>query len=393
MVLHYDPIRGKISYVAASTNGLGPAQAGLRTALLGESGTRRSRELLIRRRAQREKAVTVAQDPPGHFLRLRKVKPRTRQLYEQSCAGFTSWARRQGLSLKADRLDLTLAKYVEDLYKQGHGIFRARMAVYGVAFVHALPTRDPTTLYLAKQQSTGWDAHAPSTSRDPMPEESMYLICDELLRVENVTRVSAAAALAVQYDGFCRPSETLSVSPGAVTRCSHASKKVALTLFPQDSEGLGPRSKGNEYDDTVIFGDAVSAKCGRQWVADILLELKKARKGRSKLLPITLRGYEQALSSVTAGLGLGGLKLTPHTARHGGPSTDYMMGNRSLEDIQRRGRWKTKSSVRRYEKSGKVLRQREKLGDALLRRAARARATLPGKLKSAIKRCLTPARP
>eukprot|EP00971_Amphidinium_carterae_P194978 3868982-Amphidinium_carterae.1 len=43
-------------------------------------------------------------------------------------------------------------------------------------------------------------------------------------------------------------------------------------------------------------------------------------------------------------------------ARHGGASRDYLLKIRTLEEIQKRGVWKSQASVRRYEKSGVLQR-------------------------------------
>eukprot|EP00973_Karenia_brevis_P068349 9507587-Karenia_brevis.AAC.1 len=47
--------------------------------------------------------------------------------------------------------------------------------------------------------------------------------------------------------------------------------------------------------------------------------------------------------------------------RHSGASRDFQAGHRTLKEIKRRGRWKTDSSVRRYEKGGRITDQLQKL--------------------------------
>ena len=44
----------------------------------------------------------------------------------------------------------------------------------------------------------------------------------------------------------------------------------------------------------------------------------------------------------------------PYRLRHGGASRDYQHKMRSLTEIQKRGRWKSAASVRRYEKGGRL---------------------------------------
>eukprot|EP00971_Amphidinium_carterae_P224070 4446352-Amphidinium_carterae.2 len=43
-------------------------------------------------------------------------------------------------------------------------------------------------------------------------------------------------------------------------------------------------------------------------------------------------------------------------ARHGGASRDWLLKRRTLEEIQKRGVWKSQAFVRRYEKSGVLQR-------------------------------------
>ena len=51
----------------------------------------------------------------------------------------------------------------------------------------------------------------------------------------------------------------------------------------------------------------------------------------------------------------------PYSVRHGGASSDALWRTRSLIEIQKRGRWRSEKSVRRYEKHSRLL---TKLSDA-----------------------------
>ena len=56
-------------------------------------------------------------------------------------------------------------------------------------------------------------------------------------------------------------------------------------------------------------------------------------------------------------LGLEKWDLSLYVLRHSGPSDDHLAKRRTLDEIQRRGRWSTQTSVRRYEKSARVTSQ------------------------------------
>lgn len=48
------------------------------------------------------------------------------------------------------------------------------------------------------------------------------------------------------------------------------------------------------------------------------------------------------------------LNLVPYQARHGGATHDRWDKSRSLEEVRKRGRWRSEQSTRRYEKHGKL---------------------------------------
>ena len=69
----------------------------------------------------------------------------------------------------------------------------------------------------------------------------------------------------------------------------------------------------------------------------------------------------------------------PYRLRHGGASRDFATGDRKQPNIQRRGRWKTAKSTRRYEKGGRLgqlMRSlSQKVRDAAYKAAARIEKT------------------
>ena len=108
-------------------------------------------------------------------------------------------------------------------------------------------------------------------------------------------------------------------------------------------------------DDTITTG---SANADRQWVINVVAALREsAGEHDASLHNFTLPQLERAFRRATIALELDKLKLTPHCGRHGGPSTDMLVGSTDLRAVQRRGRWQALSSVKCYEKHGKLTRQ------------------------------------
>lgn len=94
------------------------------------------------------------------------------------------------------------------------------------------------------------------------------------------------------------------------------------------------------------------------------------------LFPLTLNEFEKLFNSAPHRLELQHLRVTPHCMRHGGPSEDYAQGLRTLADIQKRGRWMSTCSVRRYEKSARLLSQLGKIPPAQLKLSKRLQSTI-----------------
>ena len=205
-----------------------------------------------------------------------------------------------------------------------------------------------------------------------------------LARQGNPLALEAARAVVILYDGYLRPSELLELRANDVHVLDKAAGarygKVSATIRPcRPDDGLPPmpRTKAGEYDDTVTFGDAASAKAGRAFVAPLVAALKAARRGSQTLLALTIGQLDFLFADAVKALKLQRLRSTPHCCRHGGASTDFSLKTRSLAEVQRRGRWKAQSSVRRYEKAGRLQRQVSFLSAAQRKRANLAAMELP----------------
>jgi len=81
-----------------------------------------------------------------------------------------------------------------------------------------------------------------------------------------------------------------------------------------------------------------------------------------------------------------GVSFVPYQCRHSGPSWDRVKGYRTLQEIQKRGRWKASRSVNRYEKAGKLLAEYMDLPANLRTRAEQAVQELPGLVRERLKR-------
>ena len=207
----------------------------------------------------------------------------------------------------------------------------------------------------------------------------------------------SACILVVQFDGYFRPSEVLPLVPNDVPggARSHSSVPVIIRSSPDDPEGskadltsaklLRPQSrpsKTGEYDGTVLVADTVSKKAERVWVGKVLnalvrRSLKRDQSGTSPLVALTLADYSRVLRAAVIKADLHKLRVTPHTARHGGASADAFLHARSYDQIKQRGQWKSESSVARYRKIGMYARHNRKLNSEQRKAALKLYQSLP----------------
>ena len=147
----------------------------------------------------------------------------------------------------------------------------------------------------------------------------------------------------ISVEAYLRPSEAISLTSASLlppTRQGVLSWVV--WLFPSEQRA---RSKTGESDDTVTLD---SGRLG--WLTEVMSILSEKKKGE----PLFETSYSElfaAMARVTHRLDLA---LVPYQMRHSGASIDRATLRRSIESIQKRGRWASARSVRRYEKMGRL---------------------------------------
>ena len=306
------------------------------------------------------------------------VTPETRLRYGAAFEEFQLWALSLGLKVAhtdLGSLDDMLVLYLNNvLFKKGDGLPEARAALFGTIFELCLP-KGPTTLPRCRRALQGFAKDQPPTSEDPVPIEAAAVIINDLLNAQGFIELLTATAFAVQFDLFTRPSETLNLLYEQVVAPKVGKyRSVAVVIAPQKpttalhGTSTPKPAKSGEFDDTVIAG---LPGLGLEWVPKVLVKLKNlAQPGQALLRPLTLGVYEATIKTAVQRLGMGHLRITPHSARHGGASTAAFLNLLDAKGIMKRGRWLSPRSVRRYEKSGKLTRQVALLDKVLVERGA-----------------------
>ena len=301
----------------------------------------------------------------------------TQLRYRLASNAFRSFCDTRGLALSTPvDLDLAMQCYLEDLFLSGEGLFVARNAVYGEAFVRELDLRDRAVLRRSRDSLVGWKKLSPESSRNPLPWVFACLIALHLCLHCGRPGIHAAACLVLQFDAYLRPGVAVmlrreSVVP-PVQGVVSAYRRWALLLAPLES---GTTSKTGTRDDSIILGVSPA----RVFIAGIMAELfAQTSPEQPALFPtLSLSVYERLFEQSCQAVGLRPLRFVPHSCRHGGPSTDHFEKTLTLDATQKRGQWASRESVLRYEKHARLLKMLSDASVAARRDSLEAARALP----------------
>ena len=343
----------------------------------GQSAERRHQRAAVRAPARR------VNDGQSGYLRKNRVGPQSQHNYAVAVQEFEAWANLLGWRRgDLQELDTALDAYFDEQYWAGELVWVGRQTLYGLYWQRSLNRKDPSVLPLSRAALQGWERKDPGGSRDPVPWVAVCLIAVHLIELNTSEAILAASAFVLAFDMYLRPGETLRITRGHVqppARCK-GYQKWAVVFFPRDE---GVTSKNRAFDYTVIAG---TPEADRGWVAQLLAALFCRTSVAEDLLfeGLTAPRYRQLIRDAAVATNTHKCNVSPHSARHGGPSEDHFKNARSLPCIQERGRWSAAESVDRYRKAGALLRMIAKLSPAVQASGERAAKSLSTKLIAAV---------
>ena len=260
-------------------------------------------------------------------------------------------------------LDLALAQYMEWLcYGEQRSPSIGSLLFFGII---CLMPEVKGKLPLAARSLKSWAKLAITVEGGPIPEEIVFLAAVELIREGHVYE---GCWVLCQYDSYGREQDMEQLWGSDI---SWDNSTLAL-VFGESERGQSAKTGHNP--------GVVSR---RAEVIDIFLALKKAA-GDKKVFPIPQEKVRQRWHRIMRKWGLpfaGPL----HAIRHSGPSEDLARGRSTLENVRRRGRWKSLDSVQRYTKSFALTRFRARVPAETAAQAARIAANLRASLLSALR--------
>ena len=224
-----------------------------------------------------------------------------------------------------------------------------------------------------------WQRLEPDVSKETLPWALACLMTLWRCHKGNATDPQAAPGVVVQFDLYPRPCDELifaTVKSGLdyhvkVSRNAGGVIVAPSTTTLMSTQAATATTKVGNQNDTVLCDTASRAN-----IDTVFLTLLRDAASRGETRLLCLRSYVSCLNALNRAARVLQLPLhvTAHLPRHGGASEDHYAGARDLRQSQIRGRCGSFTSVRRYQKSGRLLAVLRRASPHLLRRARAAAA-------------------
>ena len=170
----------------------------------------------------------------------------------------------------------------------------------------------------------------------------------------------------VMVDAYLRPSEAVDLKSGQVIPrqrgLGHGLHHTALHLNP---DYLQRPSKTGELDESVLLS--------REWVGRALEKHAQSIPYGRRLWDFNLEQLRKEFLASATTAGVQFLNPVLYMGRHSGASLDRLERRYSLEEVRKRGRWRSQATVARYEKKAliqDVLHRMRAVDKAFCKRAA-----------------------
>ncbi|CAK0861934.1 unnamed protein product [Prorocentrum cordatum] len=276
------------------------------------------------------------------YLEKRSVGARSLETYRECALAFCAWAGFLLTAMPASAvLDVKLVEYMNKLFLEGVKSWRGEKLIAAMMFFHPDYGKSGG-LYMPRALRTlkGWKRLSPSRSRKPLVFAIWAGIAVELARLGAPL---AGVMVLIMVECYLRPGEMLGLTSNSfLPPCSHAVDNWVLLLFPESGTA---RSKTGSSDDSIPIDSGRMA-----WMHHIY----RALRDRGSSQPLLGLTYPQFLALFRRAAHNIGVDAVPYQGRHSGASLDRASNRRTQEEVQKRGRWATLTSVKRYEKAGRL---------------------------------------
>ena len=276
------------------------------------------------------------------------VSQRTRLAYREALQAFIVFAEVQKLAVgMAEETDLAMVLFLTMLFSKGYDLNVGEKTVAALMFVFPRFSRfGDLKIPRVHRALRGWRRLAPPKSRVPL---TFYVVAAISALLVADSQVSMALWCLISFGTYFRPGSMMQLRRSSFLKPVTGMDQYWKILTHQSE--LCQRGKTGTTDDTLLW-DVQDLL----WLAKAFAMLVEPGIGLSdeEVWPFHYADLAKAVAKAGNRLGL---KVVPYQFRHSGASWDAAKKYRPLLEIQGRGGWRSTSSVMRYEKSGRMLRE------------------------------------
>ncbi|CAK0815637.1 unnamed protein product [Prorocentrum cordatum] len=316
---------------------------------------RRRRSAAERLRQDRSaRARAAAADRPAlptlSVLERAAVKPSTEKHYHTLLSDFCLFCMTQNIAwVSHEGLGAALTAFQNTLYLDGRpGTDGSKLLAAVAHHYPSIGKQVRALLPRATRRAQAWVRRAPGHQRLPLPRAAALAAAGMLLAIG---QLRMGVWVCLTFACYLRPIECFRLLGRHVV----ASNPQAGPQFQRwglllaDATGGQPGKTGN-WDESVLLDLD-------DWLIPVVAALMQATPDNAPLWPFSPSELGKQFRMACDLLGLGALEPHLYSLRRGGASDDLLRKRRSVEAVQRRGRWATSQSLKRYGKETRVLTQ------------------------------------
>jgi hypothetical protein len=244
-------------------------------------------------------------------------------------------------------LDAAAVWWIDHLYFQGENV--ASVMTFMAAAKHfRSDLARMSDLPRATRAFKGFKKLAPGQARVPIAYPMLALIVLQIL--ESRKRLDVCLWLLLTWHLCARPGEVFKLQWKHMVAPNPINPFWSVVMSPSsEEEGASMPSKVGETDESVTLNVNFL-----QWMNPLLQSLKQKSDDNDFVCPFRLSIGSRLFMEAVRALGFQKQVHCTYQVRHGAASTEVLCRGKALEDVMKKGRWKTLVSVRRYEQGGRL---------------------------------------
>ena len=280
----------------------------------------------------------------GRLLLQSAVTPATKDAYRRAVLCFLLYCAYLALPVMTkEEIDDAFCAFFDECASEELGPSYGDLVI--CAWCDLWPAHRPGDFVKGWRAVRAWRRLKPPLGRHPLP----WMVCAAVAaRVAFIASPLHALAIVMMFDAYLRPYELLNIRFQDILHPASGFRHYMLIVCPMT--GHRP-SKTRVYDDGVAFDSLLRPQLHEllKWLIE-----SKNWQPHDKIFPFTHEELNDTIKAAIEWLHLAAFNFTAYHARHGGPSEDYAFGGRDKLAVQKRGRWMTESSLRRYEQCNRL---------------------------------------